>query len=499
MGRLLVIIILLLGGACPGEPPSSPVLNSSFTHPDTYTFSCTLSPPREAVTQLHWKEKHIDGTYSKIGVQNTQYGDYIYSHYKDWNVALSLQNGNTTFILEIRMEGKVVCCEIVTFPSGQTPETCVATGEPQMEKEEETFRFRPDLLGTLLVAAAFTVGSIVIICLIFRTRNRKGCSLREGSHGQRPNQRGHGPCGAAQTNLAYESTITSNVHDGILPQTQVLPQNPKPSRNSAPPPIPPPRTRFIHEQQSSAMQGPSENRALLIRDHRPLNNGLPYPRRQRPSNDYPKLPKNQRAFDDGLQLSRNQRTSKGFLPLPRHQRPSDCFPPPIKDSSLVPPNLKPSQDPYLTSRSSEDCSVPPSLWGSVPRMDSPVTLSQESLPDPNAIYSNVKRQPLKIPLKIQNKARPHNRPFSTECSPRRSLRLMARASWDLQRAISPYGTASRTDLWPTRSSSFSPEDVTPLWPHRSNPQSSPDSPQITINPMYHSVATWGQSQVEPQA
>ncbi|XP_041443271.1 uncharacterized protein LOC108711744 isoform X1 [Xenopus laevis] len=498
---------------CVGEPPSSPVLNSSFTRPDIYTFSCAHSPPREAVTQLHWKEKHANGTYSGIGVQSIKFGDYIYPAYKDLNVVLSLQNGNTTFILEIQTEGMVICCDIVTYPFGQTPETCVSVGEPQVEEEEETFRFRPDLLGTLLVAAAFTVGSIVILCLICRTRNQKQCSLREVNL-----QRGHGPCGAAQRNLAYECTTESNLlHNGILPQTQVLQQNPKPPRHSAPPPIPPSRTRFVHEQQSSTMQRPSENCALL-KNQRPLNDGPPYQRKQRPSNDCPQPLRNQNAFDEGLLLSRNQRKSEDVLPPPRNQRPSDCFPPPInkrfpKDSSLVPTNHRPSEDSYLThinSRSSEDCSVSPetqktfdncSIWGSVPCKDSPVAnhLSHESIPDPNAIYSNVKRQPLKIPLKRQNKAGLHNTHISTESSPRRSMRLMARTSWDLQRAISPYGITSRTDLWSTRSLSFTPEDVTPLWPHRSNLQSSTDSPQITINPMYNSVATWGQSQNEPRA
>ncbi|OCT59440.1 uncharacterized protein LOC108703454 isoform X2 [Xenopus laevis] len=424
------------------------------------------------------------------------FGDYINPAYKDLDVVLRLQNGNTTFILEIQTEGKVICCDIVTYPFGQTPETCVAM-EPRMEKEEETFRFRPDLLGTLLVAATFTMGSIVILCLICRTRNRKSCSLREGNRQERPQQR-HRPCGAAQRNLAHECTITSNL-------------SARPARNPAPPPIPPPRTHFVHEQQSSTMQRPSENCALLPRNQRPLNGGPPYPRKQKP-NRCPQPLKNQKAFDDGLLLFRNQRTSEDFLPPPRNQRPGDCFPPLTnkrfsKDSSLVPTTHRVSEDycpTHINRRSSVDCSVLPKthksfadgcIWGSVPCLDSPVTshLSHESTPDPNTIYSNVKRKSLKMPLKRQNKTQLHNRQFPMESSPRRSMRLMARASWDLQRAISPYGTASMTDLWSTRSSSFSPEDVTPLWPHRSNPQSSPDSPQITINPMYHSVATWGQS------
>ncbi|KAG8430385.1 hypothetical protein GDO86_017902 [Hymenochirus boettgeri] len=182
------------------------------------------------------------------------------------------------------------------------------------------------------------------------------------------------------------------------------------------------------------------------------------PRNQRPCIDYSILPENQRSSVHCYPDSRNPSYSRRRSSLPRNQ-------PLCKDS--------PQRD-------------------SIYCMD-PTLSSHQAAPISNAIYSNVKR----LKPKVQCESRPHKKQTPVQ-SPRRSLRLMSKSSWDIKRSLPPYGPVSVSDLWLPGSSASFPEDVTPLWPHRSNTMGSPDAHHITVNPMYDRKSPWALAQREPR-
>lgn len=104
-------------------PSSHLILTSTQTLYDSYLISCTAAIPEERVAQLHWKERLPDGKYNMIAVLNTVWGNATQLSYQ-LIVKLS-KIDETTYTLEIAEASKVVCCEVITYPSGVRQENCL--------------------------------------------------------------------------------------------------------------------------------------------------------------------------------------------------------------------------------------------------------------------------------------------------------------------------------------------------------------------------------------
>lgn len=118
-------------------PSSHLILTSTQTLYDSYLISCTAAIPEERVTQVHWKERLTDGKYNMIAVLNTVWGNATQLSYQ-LIVKLSKMD-ETTYTLEIAEASKVVCCEVITYPSGVVQENCLMV-EGDSGKMMRTFK-----------------------------------------------------------------------------------------------------------------------------------------------------------------------------------------------------------------------------------------------------------------------------------------------------------------------------------------------------------------------
>ncbi|XP_068130172.1 uncharacterized protein [Hyperolius riggenbachi] len=177
MGKILVIVALLLGGACPVQMPSTHlIVNSTQKSFNSYLISCTAAVPEEQVTQVHWKERHSDGHYSLIAVQNPYLGNFTQPTYK---MAKLNRMDDLTYTLEIEEADKVVCCEVVTFPSGLIRESCLTI---EGDSVAENKNLQSAFLGMLVVAGFFIFGSFVLLCHIcWKRKTTQVLSLRRAN------------------------------------------------------------------------------------------------------------------------------------------------------------------------------------------------------------------------------------------------------------------------------------------------------------------------------
>ncbi|KAM8972536.1 uncharacterized protein RCH25_018266 [Pelodytes ibericus] len=255
MGRILVVLLLIFGSAYQGHPfYSVPVLHSTYRHPDVYVVSCSPRNPVVQVVQVHWKEKHANGTYSMIGVQSRFLGNHAMPSYED--VVKLSRKGNTTYVLEVQEAETVVCCEFITYPHGVGEESCMAT-----EVDTDLNHFKPELLATLLLCGVFILGSFAILCHLFRTSRRHGVHSLRGSIQRQwiRSEGGNIPYNGipSSRNLAYNPLSMAN--QATLPQRNVPYHKPQPQRNRIPPEVPPPRNRQHHRTLPMRSQWPSEN------------------------------------------------------------------------------------------------------------------------------------------------------------------------------------------------------------------------------------------------
>lgn len=272
MRRLLLIVLYILGGAASVQQ-SSPLLDLNFTQrpPGSYLVFCTPHFPEERMTQVHWKEKHDNGTYSVIAVLNPQWGNYTKLSYQE-AVKLHKKDGKT-YIIEIKEQEICVCCEVVTFPSGRIHENCLTIGG-----DSDEYSSRYAVLGILLVGGLFVLGSLVLICHIcwMRKSNCRVFNLR--SERQQPwtgSRRSQVPYRrtSPSVNLAYEPSHDTDLHSDTPPPARAhllhahptiqLPSEDPPTRNPTinrdwpseglsirnptPPDVPPLRNQVIHK------------------------------------------------------------------------------------------------------------------------------------------------------------------------------------------------------------------------------------------------------------
>ncbi|KAM9312119.1 uncharacterized protein PAF06_010027 [Gastrophryne carolinensis] len=258
MGRMLVMVILLLGGACPGELPSSHLtLKSTQKSFESFLISCMVKDPEERVAQVHWKERRPDGKFSMIAVQNPNWGNITQTPY---NAVVKLNKlDEATYTLEIMEADKVVCCEVVTYPSGMIRESCLTiegdTGDPS--------GIQAAVLG---ISGFFIIGSFVLLCHIFwmkkisrRVHNIRGASQQVWNRDRRSSV----PYSRTQPsiNLAYEpSPDTDILHNEVVQRTVLG----NPLTIEVPPPsspqyheIPPLSNQWLSE--ASAIANPPSN------------------------------------------------------------------------------------------------------------------------------------------------------------------------------------------------------------------------------------------------
>ncbi|XP_053318859.1 uncharacterized protein LOC128490809 [Spea bombifrons] len=231
-----------------------PLLHPSFRLVDSNTLLCTSHAPGETVVQVQWKERHTNGTYSLIGVQNPNLGTHVLPPYKDM---VKLNSNNLSFTLEIHEE-KVVCCEMITYPQGMVQETCLTTDE-----DKDTQPFHLELLVTLVLGGIFVLGSFIILCHIFWTRNGEAFKSRGGGILQEWRSRETPLPYDGTRNLGYNHLSLANrpSHE-TLPHRNIRHHRQPSQRNQLVPEVPPRRCQR-HDVLSSNNQRPSENPPAL--------------------------------------------------------------------------------------------------------------------------------------------------------------------------------------------------------------------------------------------
>ncbi|CAH2272733.1 Hypothetical predicted protein [Pelobates cultripes] len=303
MGRLIIILLLVFGGACPGHPPVHiPVLEMSIQPSGIYVLSCSPYSTKESIVQLHWKEKHANGSYSMIGAQSPLYGTHTMSPYKE--VAKLSWKANTTYILEVK-EDMEVCCEMVIYPYGRSPESCVT-----MKVDTETQHFKSELMVVFLVGGFFFLGSFVILCYICWTRNRGTHRLREDTQ---QNWKRRGMIYPYQNtvisrHLSFDPLSMENHTDrNALPQRNAHCHRPLPQRNQLPPPppVPPPRNWQHQPTMLSKNQRPSEENSS-------------------PDLPYPTIPTHKNFWTHEIPKRSNDIYSNVLRKKPKMSQPSWC-------------------------------------------------------------------------------------------------------------------------------------------------------------------------------
>lgn len=228
-------------------PSSHLILTSTQTLYDSYLISCTAAIPEERVTQVHWKERLTDGKYNMIAVLNTVWGNATQLSYQ-LIVKLSKMD-ETTYTLEIAEASKVVCCEVITYPSGVVQENCLMV---EGDSVSDGRNIESALVGTLVVSGFFIFGSIILIGHICWTKksSRRILNLRGATRevwnraqsSQVPYTRN-----SPSVNLAYEPPIEANLLNNEATQMPHT-QHGEPAN---PPPFEGPPTRASEQYQIS--------------------------------------------------------------------------------------------------------------------------------------------------------------------------------------------------------------------------------------------------------
>ncbi|KAM4675397.1 uncharacterized protein O3C94_008088 [Discoglossus pictus] len=468
MGRLLLLMLLFLGGTCPGQlPHSPPVLSSTLILPDLHVLSCSPLNPEQRVTQVHWKERHADGTYSLIGAHHPLWGNSTQPLYSG-SVELGW-NGNATYSLKIRGEDKWVCCEMIIYPIGGTQESCITLTE-----EADIQGIRTELLGTLLAGGAFTLGSIIILCYICRTKTWRVHTLREES--QQTRRSSHichnittpicnlANCLPPMTILLHDEFATSiKPHHHRLPQRGQIPPSIPPPRNQLRPEVPPPRHQLRPE--------------------------VPPPRHQL----HPKVPPPRNQLLQEIPSPRNQLLPE--IPPPRSQLYTEVPPPRNKQLLEVPPprnQLLPEVPPPRKKRHSDNLSPKDPLHHMTQSARNlfPNDLWHTAAPSDDLIYTNIHIQRCQHNKTLHLPVTPGSK-LHQEAPSQRSFTLDTQTVWDMPLPCSPNDNISLPPSWFPEIPSISQHEVTSLYPLGVPPSRTPDSTVFTtINPMYHTSAQW---------
>ncbi|KAM5170159.1 uncharacterized protein ACMZJ9_003144 [Mantella aurantiaca] len=276
MGRMLVIVSLLLGGACAVQLSSSHLtLTSTQTLHDSYLISCPAVIPEERVTQVHWKERHPNGKYTMIAVLNTVWGNSTQLSYQ---AIVKLSKKDDTYMLEIAEAGKDVCCEVVTYPTGMVQESCLMV---ESDSGAGGGNIESALLGTLLVSGFFIFGCIVLICHLCWTkkRSRRFFNLRGANQDVwTREQRSRVPYTrtSPSVNLAYEPPIDADLLNNEAAQGTHLhgatPANQQAFED------PPTRASQCYKNPPSRNQWLSENSPMFDPPPYPHSSSVPPPR-----------------------------------------------------------------------------------------------------------------------------------------------------------------------------------------------------------------------------
>ncbi|XP_066449871.1 uncharacterized protein [Eleutherodactylus coqui] len=268
MRRLLFIFFYYLDEAASVQQSDSLLdLNITQRPHDSYLVFCTPQIHEEQITQVHWKEKHANGTYSVIAVLNPHLGNYTKYH----ETVKLHKKDEKTYMMEIITQEMCVCCEVVTFPSGSIHENCMT-----IEGEYVAYAFRYAILGTLLGGGFFVIGSFAVLCHICWMRKSSRVFMSRGRRQQSwtISQRSRVPYRRTlpSINISYEPPHDTDLRDNPSPTRAHLqhphptihpPSGDLPPRNPTltsycppenllkisptPPSLPPPRNHAVRE------------------------------------------------------------------------------------------------------------------------------------------------------------------------------------------------------------------------------------------------------------